>query len=614
MGNDLDVCSKDEVLNSFAEQQYGPQNETVFQFIYRVYNKFCDSLIHPQKILYDLNDLKPKFLIEEDNLLWTVHEFDVLCGDNKMHCCYWQYKETAVKENNYEKVSSTAYLSSVASAPAASTSSESSLPRLILVYLPTNQRSLKEATEIFPLIRELKCDMFSFDYAGCGKSEGAMHENIDHDIEYMLDYLQKVIGNYEASLIIWARGMSAALIILMLSRITKQQFDYYQWKQQQEEQQHKSDVTPRRRWIFSPRRRRRPSFQEKTVEEIEEILTKQQLLKSIKCLVLDSPFLTVEDIVKNGVEKMNKNGYYLGKSIIYFVIRTIMRNISKRLNGFNLFSVKPVEHITWINYFPCCILSADNDDYIPIHHGETIAKLWKNDDFVSELSSNSSIFGNIYGNIQFNIINGRHFTKRKEEIIEITYDFLRHHLKDATNPRYDTDLWFQLLDKQHSPSQPRHHQVPKRIKNKTIECESFEKTSSVDGKEFDVNFEESAKEETFDESMKNDMIPPNSNDGLSVLNDSYLNESFVSSTSQGETVHELVQLIDFEEFEESLTVINEEEEKEIENSVKSVYSLTLKPSISATHLPSTQFDSSSLLWIQSTFPPSSPKSNLKELS
>jgi hypothetical protein len=543
MGNDLDVCSKDEHLQKFYDQNYGPQNESIFQFVYRTYNKFCDSLIHPPRINYQYVDLLPKFSDPDERNLWTIEEFDVISQGNRLHCCYWRYKDPDKDTVKTDDISSPV---SPASPTISSGDQKTSPKRLCLVYLPTNQRALNEATEIFPLAKELKCDVFSFDFAGCGKSDGGMHERIDYDIENVLSYLQSsYCANYQLSLILWARGMSTALVLLFLSRLTKQQLQYQEWKQKQQQQAEENNITPKRsskRWsfgissrkentssnnnsgnstplrspppfvlasnkketknknnkennsqtkfssfdnsstssngpVFAPESAVDPSHSNlpiidppaNNVDHWEQNLHNQlNLLQIVKCLVLDSPFTSIEDVVRAGMEKMKKKGFMLTKSIMYFVIKTVMRNICKKLNGFNIFSIKPVEEIPYLNYLPCFILAAENDDYIPSQFGETMSKLWKNLDFDSnpdsmktEKKTNDNYF---YGNIQFNTFPGRHFPRREGWIVEKTMDFVKAHALYYNNHRFDTNQWYYNLERQIRETQLKEKEMQKEGK------------------------------------------------------------------------------------------------------------------------------------------------------
>eukprot|EP01040_Poterioochromonas_malhamensis_P006452 gene6452-6950_t len=592
MGNDLDVCSKDDELMKMYEEQYGPKNESVFQLVYRTYNKFCDTLIHPPPINYGPDDLKPKFSNELDNNLWKIREFDLLSLSNRIHCCYWRYEGPPDPDPQKN-------------------SDSSDKNRLCIIYLPTNQRALNEAVEVLPLAKQLKCDVFSFDYAGCGKSDGSMHEKIDVDIENVVNYLQATVGENSMSMIFWARGMSTALVIMLLSRLTKQQLQYHKWKVESIKAAAtvSTEVTPKKsRWPFSRKSTTTPKtpatpaefatpdslFPGLSTEEIEQdIKQRLQILQFTKCVILDSPFISVEDMIRNGIEKMHSKGYYVTKSIIYFVIKMIMKNIAKRLNGFNVFSIKPIELISSINYFPCCILSADNDDYIPIQHGEKLAKLWKNDHFQvkgkkeeeGEGGKSPPLLSSIYGNIQYSIIQGRHFTRRSEETIESTYDFINSHVKYFTNHRFDNLDSILELEQQLKEQEAKFRQE----KSKSVDNES---TMSLQELEQEVIQELQNALDSIGSSSANAAVE-RKEDLLEEMAEA--EKYFQDDASMTARESDTVELIDIDQFEESN---NEEIQATPQVNDEQVSTQLPTRSFSLTHLPQPVFDSQALKWSQ----------------
>ena len=185
-----------------------------------------------------------------------------------------------------------------------------------LIYLHTNTRSVIDATELLPLCSSLNCNMISFDFPGCGLSSGSLSLKMAQDIENVTSSL---IGkDSKHNFILWSRGMSSAPAIEWISR-------------------------------FSYRH-------------------------NINYVVLDTPFLSIRQMVRDGINKLRGNGLSFPSPVLGMV-ELLVRNHLRSVLSYDILEVDcatfaPSCHV------PVTVLSALQDDYIPVTHGESLASMW----------------------------------------------------------------------------------------------------------------------------------------------------------------------------------------------------------------------------------------------
>ncbi len=341
MGN-VDACSKDDELVRMFEENNGPVNETAWQFFSRSYTKFCNSIVNPRRWSYETEQLISNGYTR-DIFPWNVTEFKVFSQGNTLHCCFWN-----LKEDGGAGMSSTT----------ASTSAKQHIEppsRLCIVYLHTNQRSLYDVHEIIPVAKRLKASILSFDLPGCGKSEGSLNGTMDADVEHLLEWAQCLVGA-DVRIVLWARGMSTALAITLGARLSKL----------------KKAGNP------AP--------------------------YTICCMVLDSPFTAIDDMVKTAIDRMHNKGYTLTKSLLKLFIKRTAAKLASQMNGLNVFEIKPLKYAK-DNIIPAFFLTATNDDYIPSEHSVIISKKWG-------------------APVQLSFFDGRHYSIRPEDVNMRPYDFI----------------------------------------------------------------------------------------------------------------------------------------------------------------------------------------------
>lgn len=355
MGNDLDVCSKDQALVDYFEAEHGPSKESIWQFITRSSDRFCNNLVQPKRHQYESMDLhqsrycSPTFSFSS-RVGWDATEFKVQSQGLALHCCFWRIKLTSPLPTQREVANP-----------------------ICIIYLHTNLRALSDALEVLPAAEQLGAHVLAMDIPGCGKSDGKLNGSIAKDIEVLIEWAKCLAGD-NVQVVLWARGLSTyPAIALCASHNPRPSF----WKSKAD-----TNITP----------------------------------SSIKAVVLDSPFTGIQDMVGAAVERMHGKGFTLTKTILSWGIRRMLGQLQTKLDGLDLFSVKPLEQVDRIRY-PACVLAADDDDYIPAQHGTKIASKWG-------------------GPVQCMGFSGKHYGQRTSEVVLAAVQFLRHYLTvdDAATP------------------------------------------------------------------------------------------------------------------------------------------------------------------------------------
>lgn len=333
----MDVCGQDADLDSFFWKNNGPKDESTTQFVRRHFHSLCEAITNPVRHNYE-----PKQLAESINSrfevsdFYDINEFNILSDGVALHCCLWKKKRYYSNDRRITKKEAKDVNDINSSAP------------LCIVYLHTNTRSLVDALEVIELAHVLDAHLVSIDLRGCGKSEGNLQGNLEPDIIHLLDWTHCLISR-DTEFVMWARGMSTSPAIDIAASA--------------------STCQPN-----SP-------------------------LTKLKCVILDSPFTGIHNMIKDGINRMETGGHITSKPFIQMLTKMVLRFITHRLEGFDLLQVKPLE-IVGRCHLPCFILSADEDDYIPLSHGIEIKRAWG------------------HPGTQFTVIQGgRHFGTRPVEIV-----------------------------------------------------------------------------------------------------------------------------------------------------------------------------------------------------
>lgn len=371
--DDFDVCSKDEGLEAYYKEQNGPENESIYQFYSRSYGKLCSRIISPDRFQYKSSDLFVEGYLHE--------EYDVYARGRTLHMCHWQPKVvTDIGE-------------------VANATKEADDPICIL-YFHTNLRSIVDSKEVFPVARNFStpAHVLSFDLPGCGRSEGQLGGHLDLDIEVVLDWVQALIAP-NTRIILWGRGMSTAPTISLLARFSKNEASNLAVS---------TASSFMRRSISNKNAAGQPDSK-KTLSHYHIVMA-----------VLDSPFTSIEAMVQHGLEQFQGRGFSFTKTLLNFLINRTLSHISSQLQGFDLFAVRPTDEVGDIAC-PVCIISAANDDYVPIQQGQEIAAKW------AARVSQSHRRGSL---VQFRIFDElcKHFDQRPAAVVQLTSDMLQRHV------------------------------------------------------------------------------------------------------------------------------------------------------------------------------------------
>eukprot|EP00602_Paraphysomonas_sp_CaronLab_P009936 CAMPEP_0185036544 /NCGR_PEP_ID=MMETSP1103-20130426/29657_1 /TAXON_ID=36769 /ORGANISM="Paraphysomonas bandaiensis, Strain Caron Lab Isolate" /LENGTH=299 /DNA_ID=CAMNT_0027574111 /DNA_START=220 /DNA_END=1119 /DNA_ORIENTATION=- len=225
--------------------------------------------------------------------------------------------------------------------------------KLYVLYLHTNTRALVDAKEVLPFCHKLGANLVAFDLPGCGKSGGNLSFAMVNDLSIVLNELT---SRYECSeVILWARGMSTAIAI-----------------------EYCSELAP-----SSP----------------------------IKFIVLDSPFLSVKQMVKDATRSVTAYGMPVPQRALLFCATVVRKTLQSRL-GSDPYTVVPMDFVPGLN-IPGHILSAIEDDYMPPHHGRAIAGAWARES------------GEIAVDCSYSSYPGRHFGERGEAVVTMPVEGAR---------------------------------------------------------------------------------------------------------------------------------------------------------------------------------------------
>lgn len=454
--DDIDIFSKDDSLMNFYQEQNGPENETIYQFYSRSYQKLCNRIVAPERFKYDpTTDLAVEG--------YKHNEYDVYARGNTLHMCHWAPKDP--------KAAFSGTGSSRATAAESEDEEPEALPPLCIVYLHTNMRSLVDAKETIPIATMLGAHVISFDLPGCGKSEGQLGGNLDLDVEIILDWVQALIDP-SVRIILWARGMSTAPAITLLRRFSLSQQQALKSKLSSSasnsslaslDQSNNSGITSTASSTSSSRSAKKPP---KTLMDFHIIAT-----------ILDSPFTSIEDMVQHGLEQFQGRGFSFTKTLLSFLIHRTLTHISKQLQGFNLFSVRPVEEVGDIAC-PVCIISASCDDYVPVQQGQCIAAQWATRvplacyppvDLVGQedIKQVSSLHQCRQQLVEFHIfeeVTCKHFDPRPVSVVSLTESFLKKQI---------------TLNHQAAVTMTTPAAILSTLKSMTVEAESINYNNSV---------------------------------------------------------------------------------------------------------------------------------------
>ena len=251
------------------------------------YDLLWKSIIRPPKEQYRITDLGPtQFYMEGVN--YTRTDFTVISSTGcKLQCSHFEPYE---EEREHEV-----------------------LP--CVIYLHGNSSSRVEGLVLVPLILPVKATVVSFDWAGCGKSEGefiTLGWNERHDLDILINYLR---ANRRVGAIgLWGRSMGAVSALFSACN--------------------NLNIGP---------------------------------------MVIDSPFASMKTLA----HELAKKNSSLPNFILKFVYSKIRETIKEKA-GFDINALKPINMAPKCLQ-PGLFLTAKGDDFVPPHHTQEIFDAYAGD-------------------------------------------------------------------------------------------------------------------------------------------------------------------------------------------------------------------------------------------
>lgn len=240
------------------------------------YESLWKSIIRPPRDNYVLKDLGPySFICKNKN--YSRKDFNILGNNgNILKCSFFEMDEIDRQEL--------------------------SLP--VIIYLHGNAGSRIDSLKYVRIILENQINLFCFDFAGCGLSEGeyislGFHEK--EDLKIIVDFISKL--PYVGSIGLWGHSMGAATAILFAANDER-----------------------------------------------------------IKCICADSSFSDFNVLAKEMVNKNIKLPNFIFSTAISFLRKTIMKK-----NGLDISNLKPIDEVKKIKN-PIMFVHGVKDNLINMQH------------------------------------------------------------------------------------------------------------------------------------------------------------------------------------------------------------------------------------------------------
>jgi pimeloyl-ACP methyl ester carboxylesterase len=98
---------------------------------------------------------------------------------------------------------------------------------------------------------------------------------------------------------------------------------------------------------------------------------------SIACMILDSPFADLTQLCEEMVEKGKDQGIHVPGIVVSVAIRFLQASVKKQAN-FNLKFISPISHADKC-FIPALFVAGEHDDFINKHHSEQIYERYAGD-------------------------------------------------------------------------------------------------------------------------------------------------------------------------------------------------------------------------------------------
>jgi pimeloyl-ACP methyl ester carboxylesterase len=182
----------------------------------------------------------------------------------------------------------------------------------VVIYMHGNSSARLEVIPQLSYLLSLGVAVFSFDFAGSGKSDGeyvSLGYYEREDLSCIVAHLRST--NVVSTIALWGRSMGAATALMF------------------------GDRDP-----------------------------------SIACMILDSPFADLTQLCEEMVEKAREQGVVVPGIVASLAIRLIQSSVKKQA-GFNIKNISPIAHADKC-FIPVLFIAGEHDDFIKKHHSEAL--------------------------------------------------------------------------------------------------------------------------------------------------------------------------------------------------------------------------------------------------
>lgn len=189
----------------------------------------------------------------------------------------------------------------------------------VVIYMHGNSSARVEVLPQLSYLLSLGVAVFSFDFAGSGKSDGeyvSLGYYEREDLACVVAHLRAT--NVVSTIALWGRSMGAATSLMF------------------------GDRDP-----------------------------------SIACMILDSPFADLTQLAEEMVEKGRDQGIVVPTFVVSVALRMISGSVKKQANV-NIKNISPIAHADKC-FIPALFVAGEHDDFIKKHHAEAIYERYAGD-------------------------------------------------------------------------------------------------------------------------------------------------------------------------------------------------------------------------------------------
>lgn len=189
----------------------------------------------------------------------------------------------------------------------------------VVIYMHGNSSARVEVLPQLSYLLSLGVAVFSFDFAGSGKSDGeyvSLGYYEREDLACVIAHLRAT--NVVSTIALWGRSMGAATSLMF------------------------GDRDP-----------------------------------SIACMILDSPFSDLSKLAEELVEKGKDQGIVVPSFVVSLALRMIQNSVKKQA-GVNIRQISPIMHADKC-FIPALFVAGEHDDFIKKHHAEEIYEKYAGD-------------------------------------------------------------------------------------------------------------------------------------------------------------------------------------------------------------------------------------------